>query len=828
MGCRSLVAAVALAMASPVLAQGPPTWSVTLGGDASSEGVLDVREAADGTLLVAGYTDSFGTGTGDAWRLRLDGDGHVLEESVHGEAVPGGTAGAALADDGSVVFVGRNVVELFLVHHAWAVSLDASGSVLWQRKFQTPIGRHSLEHVEATTDGGWIAAGTTAPSDAGPHEAWVVKLDANGFIQWQSKYGGGSAELPREILQTSDGGYLLVGQTSSSGRGLEDAWVAKIDAAGTLEWQQTYGGRDGDEASDVVELPGGGYVVAGYTNSFTAGGHAGWVFALDAAGVPTWSRVFGDTEWCEFRHVTLTADGDVVVTGRLGQLGFPSNDLWLAKLSSADGAVLWQRAHEGVRGDWGGPTVELADGGLFVGGQWAWGFAEEALWLLRTDEEGRVADCDIERDPAVPSADVPLGALDGVAAAGLPDNAPAPIDVQRAPSAAVRTPICAAAGCPPLSCAEITAEPSPGCAAEPSTFTAFVTGGEGALTHEWDVTGDGVPDFSGNPVQGSYPPGTWTVTVFVTDECADPGPQTCEMSAEIVVHPLPAPDIRPLGPRVFCADAGESVVLETDPGFVSYQWFRDGVAIPGETDPSLTATQTGAYSVRVVDANGCAGTSDELTVDADACGCDELVCLSVSVDPDPACEGEEQTFLAEASGGEGALTYTWDFDGDGAADATGNPVTTTLPVGTWTVTVTVNDECDRPMPESCTADVSATVRPSDPPAEISDVRAGEPPLLVRPGGTELVVERDPAVAVLNVYVDAIGSWYAPADPTGRTCHVGTWTNNGDGTITLQHELPNDSWVLVSGAGLCTEGPVGRDSRLAARESVGVWELCGAP
>ncbi len=134
-------------------------------------------------------------------------------------------------------------------------------------------------------------AGYTESFGAGDSDAWVIKLDANGNVQWQKTYGGKGDDYAYSIQQTSDGGYIVAGKTLSFGTGDSDAWVIKLDAKGNVQWQKTYGGEYDDFVHSIQQTSDGGYIVAGYTLSFGAGNDA-WVIKLDAKGNVQWHKTY--------------------------------------------------------------------------------------------------------------------------------------------------------------------------------------------------------------------------------------------------------------------------------------------------------------------------------------------------------------------------------------------------------------------------------------------------------------------------------------------------------------------------------------------------------
>ncbi len=122
--------------------------------------------------------------------------------------------------------------------------------------------------LRQTSDGGYVVAGMTYSFGAGNLDGWIVKLDASGRIQWQKTYGGSGGESIHTILQTDDGGYITAGQTDSFGSGSEDAWLMKLDARGTVQWHKTYGGNSTDRIYSLVKTSDCGYIMVGQTSSF--------------------------------------------------------------------------------------------------------------------------------------------------------------------------------------------------------------------------------------------------------------------------------------------------------------------------------------------------------------------------------------------------------------------------------------------------------------------------------------------------------------------------------------------------------------------------------
>jgi hypothetical protein len=156
----------------------------------------------------------------------------------------------------------------------------------------------------------------------------------NGCENWNffpKTYGGGEAY---SIQQTSDGGYIVAGYTGSFGAGGRDFWVIKLDSSGNITWQKTYGGYNHDEAYSVQQTSDGGYIVAGYTYSFGVGSHDFWVIKLDSSGNIIWQKTYGGTGVDTAQSIQQTLDGGYIVTGTTTSFGAETYKFWVIKLDS--------------------------------------------------------------------------------------------------------------------------------------------------------------------------------------------------------------------------------------------------------------------------------------------------------------------------------------------------------------------------------------------------------------------------------------------------------------------------------------------------------------
>jgi len=378
-------------------AQTPTFWATSYGGSRWDE-AWSMERTSDGGAAVIGWSRSFGDSEYAIWILKLRDDGSIEWQKTYTDWWDFGESIKETADGGYVVTgytwslgPGR--------YDYWVLKLRWDGSIQWQRTYGGP-GDDTATCIVPTADGGYAVAGETTSWGAGELDVWLVKLDSEGVMQWQKTYGGrlSDSTSAEPLRQTADGGYVVTGRTESFGAGEGDFWVLKLDGTGGVEWQKTYGGSEDEYARSIRQAADGGYVVAGYTQSFGAGGWDVWVLKLDALGTVQWQRTFGGLEDEMTYSVECTSDGGYVVAGWTESFGAGNGDVWVLKLGG-DGLIQWEKTFGAGDSDFAAAVREGSQGGYFVaGGTESFGEGENDFWVLKLDEDGSIPGCSLERD----------------------------------------------------------------------------------------------------------------------------------------------------------------------------------------------------------------------------------------------------------------------------------------------------------------------------------------------------------------------------------------------------------------------------------------------
>jgi len=298
--------------------------------------------------------------------------------------------------DGGYILAGRRSLDTSgAKSNAFLVKTDANGSVQWSREvdpYPSYSSNSRLLSVVQATDGGYVAAGwveTPVYAD----EGYLLKTNSTGAVQWQYIYGGDDDDSFASIGRTADGGYILAGVTESFAQdGLNDAWLVKVDAAGQTAWHQVYGGSSLEYAYEVIETSDGGYAFAGSTDSF---GNETRVFVqkTSSTGNQQWLNVIdlngaSDSGDQEGRSIKQTSDGGYIVGGWY-EAGSDPGVPFLLKLDSS-GNEQPPTTYNLGSGSEKFSSVDLADDGgyIAVGRTNSAGSGSYDVLIAKTDSSG--------------------------------------------------------------------------------------------------------------------------------------------------------------------------------------------------------------------------------------------------------------------------------------------------------------------------------------------------------------------------------------------------------------------------------------------------------
>jgi len=311
-------------------------WQQSYGG--SEEDVAySIQETSDKGYIVAGSTNSFGAGMSDFWVLKLSQDGNIEWQRTYGGSSDDAAYSAQQTSDGGYIAGGYTKSVPPLTANFFFLKLSSSGAIEWQRSYDGAIEEYLIS-IQQTSDGGYAAAGYSNSFSAGTYKFWILKLSSTGTIEWQQAYGGSGDDFLCSLQQTSDKGYIAAGYTNSFGAGMSDFWVLKLSQSGSIEWQRSYGGSGNDVAYSIQQTSGQGYIAAGYTTSFGHGDSDSWILKLSSSGTIEWQQTYGGSVADYSTSIQQTAEGGYIAAGFTNSFGSGESDIFILKLLSS-GAI---------------------------------------------------------------------------------------------------------------------------------------------------------------------------------------------------------------------------------------------------------------------------------------------------------------------------------------------------------------------------------------------------------------------------------------------------------------------------------------------------------
>ncbi|MFA5032844.1 MAG: T9SS type A sorting domain-containing protein [bacterium] len=266
---------------------GDTLWTKAYGGNYTDWGE-SVQQTQDGGYIISGGTYSYGAGNGNAYIIKTDPSGNVLWTRIYG--MPGIDCGYSVhqTSDNGYIITGETATEYGngLGHaNILFLKLNSSGNISWNKVYSGAVNCDDYGFsIRQTNDKGYIIAGGTYSYGAGYCDAYLVKTDSIGNVLWTKVYGEPDLDFIESVNQTSDSGYVGAGGITFSGT-KKDLWILKTDPLGDTIWTKIYGGTRDDWGHSTQQTIDGGYIIVGETSSYGAGGYDVYLIKLgDGAG----------------------------------------------------------------------------------------------------------------------------------------------------------------------------------------------------------------------------------------------------------------------------------------------------------------------------------------------------------------------------------------------------------------------------------------------------------------------------------------------------------------------------------------------------------------
>ncbi len=401
------------------------------GGPLTEEG-NSVAGTSDGGYVITGMTMSF-SGSEDAYISKYDSLGVLQWNKTWGGTNSDRSNAIIQTSDGGYALTGRTSSfgassDMFLA------KFTSDGTLSWSKTWGGASNDEGYD-LKQTSDNGYIITGHTySYGGVGFNSVLLAKYDSVGTLSWSKTWGSNGADMGYSVIQTSDGGYAVAGQSASFSVGSVDFFLAKYTSAGVFSWNKTWGGVSGENpmGMSLIQVADGGYILSGCTVSFGAGGWDAVIVKYNNAGAVSWVKTWGGSSDDYAAGLSIADDGNIVVGATTISFGAGSWDYALVKLNINDGSLIWDSTWGNSGGNCAKKSAITTDDGFVLVGD-----SDGDMLFVKFDNAGQIGNCS---SPGCqdPSATVTNASITGVTTPSA--TMTSPTAGVSSPSATIATP----------------------------------------------------------------------------------------------------------------------------------------------------------------------------------------------------------------------------------------------------------------------------------------------------------------------------------------------------------------------------------------------------
>jgi hypothetical protein len=339
------------------------TFERTYGEMYESEHGLSIQQVPDGSYIISGYVETSALGW-DFLLLKIDAFGDTIWVKVFpGNPSDAGYSVKNLPENSGFIITGCRYCA-FATRKIYLVKTDTLGDIIWAKQYAPNVDQAAYD-IELTDVNNYVIIGYASVQSGSPY-VYLFKTDQDGTLLW-SRYFGAGYDIGYSLCRTNDGGFAIAGRTDSFGYGSADVYVIKVNDSGAPQWTTTYGGAAYDEGRSIEQTSDGGYIIAGYSSSFGHGNADVYLVRTDENGDTLWTRTYGGPNLDKGYSVIQRDDGGFLITGVTASFGHGAYDLYLIR-TKANGDTVWTKTFGGSDYEQGFSVARTIDGGYIIAG----------------------------------------------------------------------------------------------------------------------------------------------------------------------------------------------------------------------------------------------------------------------------------------------------------------------------------------------------------------------------------------------------------------------------------------------------------------------------
>lgn len=353
-------------------------------GGMNKENSYQIIETPDKSAFSLGSTESFGSGKSDIYLIKIDSIGNLIWGKAYGGVHNDFGHFVDKTKDGNLIILGHSLSYSQEYPDICLIKVNYNGEVLWSKSYGLDKSDYSTV-VKATSDGGYIILGETINfiGNEKNSDILIIRTDDKGEVLWSKIYGGKNTDYAYTLEETTDGGFIVGGETNSYGAGEWDFYLLKLKGDGSVDWSKTFGEKLTDYGRAAIQSQDGGYIIAGNTFNFNTKDLDIFIAKLNSKGEVEWSRTYGGEATDYILNMALVKNG-FVATGYTNSFNLSAEDAFIIHFNNA-GIALWAKAFGSKFNDYGVAIAPTSNDGLIITGSTrSFGTVGEDIFIVKT------------------------------------------------------------------------------------------------------------------------------------------------------------------------------------------------------------------------------------------------------------------------------------------------------------------------------------------------------------------------------------------------------------------------------------------------------------
>jgi len=308
---------------------GDTLWTKTYGGE-SDDRSYSIQQTTDSGYIITGYTSSFGAGNKDVYLIKTDLTGDTLWTKTFGGLLDDWGNSVQQTSDGGYIILGSTESFGSGNFDFYLIKTDLDGNTVWTKTYGGVNWDYGSD-IQEINDNGFIMTGHSNSFGTGNYDVYLIKSDNNGDTLWTKTYGGTNDEYSYSVKQTNDGGFIITGKIGIYETSHFDVYLIKTNTNGDTVWTRNFGGEGYDVGSSVVQTTDGSFIIIGQTSSYGAGGNDIYLIKTESYGDTVWTKTFGGADSERGFSIQETQDNGYIMCGVTASFGIGINDVYLIK-----------------------------------------------------------------------------------------------------------------------------------------------------------------------------------------------------------------------------------------------------------------------------------------------------------------------------------------------------------------------------------------------------------------------------------------------------------------------------------------------------------------